>query len=203
MDNTSWVAADALDSSSSSVPPPATLGTFSSDTSGSSSTPGAFLASTALDLYNSGKEFDYKGKQDSTFYGSSSKSNMSDVCLGLSPSCCHVSTGPYSENGGFIQSQDPSVSFAGNAVGHAQQCPSASSAVGAHSFSPPNPKGVCTMSLFKIVLALLNNLPVHSISFHNTKKHCCTSLLVAYIEATNHMIPDKSAFIFYYPVSGH
>jgi hypothetical protein len=67
--------------------------------------------------------------------------------------------------------------------------------------SCPIQKGVCTLCLPKIVLALLNNPLVHSISFHNARKHPCTSILVAESGATNHMTPDKSAFISYYPVS--
>ncbi len=201
-DNASQVVADALDSSPSPAPPPPTLGTLPLDTSGSSSTPGTFTASTALDLYDSGKEFDYEGKWDSMFYVSSSKSSKSDVYLGLSPSGCHVSTGPCPENGGSIQPQDPSISFAGNAICDAPQHPSTSSAVSAHFPSPPNPKKVCTVCLPEIVLVLLNNPAMHSISFHNARTHPRTSLLVADTGATNHMIPDKSAFISYYPVSG-
>jgi hypothetical protein len=49
---------------------------------------------------------------------------------------------------------------------------------------------------------LLNYPPVHSISFLSTQKCPCTSLLIADTGATNHMIPDKSAFISFYPLSG-
>jgi hypothetical protein len=79
-DNASLVAADALDSSPSSVPPPPTSGSLPSDTSGSSSTPDTFTASTAPDLYESGKEFDYEGKWNGVFYVSRSKYRI-DRCL--------------------------------------------------------------------------------------------------------------------------
>ena len=64
-----------------------------------------------------------------------------------------------------------------------------------------DPPGVNTVYLPKTVLALLKNPPSQATapsSRHVTQ----TSLLVADSGATNHMLPDKSAFISYHPVSG-
>jgi hypothetical protein len=63
-------------------------------------------------------------------------------------------------------------------------------------------QGVNTIYLPKMVLSLLNNPPAHSIVHFQgiLSKHM--SLLVADTGATDHMLPDKSAFISYYPVSG-
>ncbi len=52
-------------------------------------------------------------------------------------------------------------------------------------------------------MSLLQNPPAHSISIHDTTLCPSMSLLIADSGATNHMIPDKSAFISYYPVLGH
>ncbi len=71
-----------------------------------------------------------------------------------------------------------------------------------HSTSSMDPTGVCMVQLPKRVTALLNNPPAHSIAFVSTKLHPCTSLLIADTGATDHMIPDKSAFISYPPVTG-
>jgi hypothetical protein len=51
-------------------------------------------------------------------------------------------------------------------------------------------------------MALLNNPPVHSIKTFPQVQQPRTSLLVADTGTTNHMIPDKSAFISYRPCSG-
>jgi hypothetical protein len=59
------------------------------------------------------------------------------------------------------------------------------------------------IQLPKYVLALFNNPPTHSIAFISDKLRPRTSLLVANTKATDYMIPDKSAFISYHPVTGH
>jgi hypothetical protein len=64
------------------------------------------------------------------------------------------------------------------------------------------PKGVTTISVPKHVMALLNKPPAHSIKTSSQAQQPCTSLLVADTGATNHMIPDKYAFISYHPCSG-
>ena len=71
------------------------------------------------------------------------------------------------------------------------------------SHTSSDPKGVNTVYLPKTVLALLQNPPKHSlVHFQHTTRSHCTSLLVADTGATDHMLPDKAAFISYYPVSG-
>jgi hypothetical protein len=67
----------------------------------------------------------------------------------------------------------------------------------------PNPQGICTPYFPKKVIALLQNPMAHSIPIHDTKPHPSTSFLVTDLVATNHMILENSAFISYYPVSGH
>jgi hypothetical protein len=75
--------------------------------------------------------------------------------------------------------------------------PTASSILG------QDPKGVNTIYLSKTVLALLKNLPSHlTARLTKFKNQHLTILLVADTGATNHMFPDKRAFISYYPVSG-
>jgi hypothetical protein len=64
------------------------------------------------------------------------------------------------------------------------------------------PHGVQTMCVPKKVLALLSNPPTQSVAL-SVALHCTrTSLLVADSGATDHMLPDKSAFISYSPVEG-
>jgi hypothetical protein len=65
-----------------------------------------------------------------------------------------------------------------------------------------DPKGVTTICLPKNVMALLNDPPSHSIKTFSDAHRPRTSLLVADTGATDHMIPDKSAFISYRPCSG-
>ncbi len=65
-----------------------------------------------------------------------------------------------------------------------------------------NPKGVITICLPKHIMAPLNNPPAHSIRTFSDAHRPRTSLLVADTGATNHMIPDKSAFISYPPCLG-
>ena len=60
-----------------------------------------------------------------------------------------------------------------------------------------DPKGVNTVYLPKTVLALLKPTSVRSRDSVTT-----TSLLIADSGATDHMLPEKSAFISYYPVLG-
>jgi hypothetical protein len=69
---------------------------------------------------------------------------------------------------------------------------------------PPHgdPKGVTTISLPKNVMALLNDPLSHSIKTFSDAHRPRTSLLVADTGATNHMIPDKSAFISCHPCFG-
>ncbi len=155
-------------------PPPADnggsvgmLGAFT--TGGSAGMPGAFTAATEPNSYDSGDNFDYKGKYEGKVYSNgNSKSNVP-----VYPCAFHASVD--------ISSPDfPPVTTSCHC-----------------SMSPINPKGVCTVQLPKLVIALLNNPPMHSIAFVSNKLRPRTSLLVADTGAMDHMIPDKSAFISY------
>lgn len=64
-----------------------------------------------------------------------------------------------------------------------------------------DPKGVTTVCLPKTMLALLTKPPVPSTSCPQDHTHP-TSLLVAGTSTTDHILPDKLAFISYRPVSG-
>ena len=71
------------------------------------------------------------------------------------------------------------------------------------SHTSRDPKGVNTVYLPKTVLALLQNPPRHLLVHFQQATHSTRmSLLVADTGATDHMLPDKAAFISYYPVSG-
>ena len=66
-----------------------------------------------------------------------------------------------------------------------------------------DPQGVNPVYLPKTVFALLQNPPRHLLVYFQQATHSTRmSLLVANTGATNHMLPDKAAFISYYPVSG-
>ncbi len=121
-----------------------------------------------------GNDFNYKGKYEGKVYSSgNSKSNIP-----VYPCASHASVN--------IASPD---------------LPPVTTSCRPSMFSI-NPKGVHTVQLPKLVIALLNNPLAHSIAFMpNTPWHC-TSLLIANTSATDHRIPDKSAFISYGPVSG-
>ena len=71
------------------------------------------------------------------------------------------------------------------------------------SCSAMNPQGVNTIYLPKMVLSLLTNPPTKSNSNIGLRSSLtCTSLVIADTGATDHMLPDKYAFISYYPVTG-
>jgi hypothetical protein len=65
-----------------------------------------------------------------------------------------------------------------------------------------NVRDTCMTKLPKHILVLLNNPQAHSTAFISDKLQPCTSLLVANTGAMDHMIPNKSAFISYHPVTG-
>ncbi len=56
---------------------------------GSAGTPGAFTAATEADSYDSGKEFDYKGKYEGSVYNGKPKSNVS-----VYPNASHATAEP-------------------------------------------------------------------------------------------------------------
>jgi hypothetical protein len=64
-----------------------------------------------------------------------------------------------------------------------------------------DPQGVNTVYLLKTVLSLLVNPPTQSFAHTQWLSSMHTFLVVADTRATDHMLPDKSAFISYYPVT--
>jgi len=180
----------ATDAGASAGPAPAPAPAAPTDTQPgpASSPPGAFSASSEQASYDSGDEFDYEGKADGAMYGISGKSNASSAYS--TPSCCNVAFAPPSDTASDIS--DISMGGPPRFMGG----PTASSASGT------DPRGVKTICLPKTVLALLKNPPVPTTVSSRDSATITTSLLVADSGATDHMLPDKTAFISYYPVSG-
>ncbi len=65
-----------------------------------------------------------------------------------------------------------------------------------------DPQGVNTVYLSKTVLSLLADPPTQSIAHTQRLSSMPMFLVVADTGATDHMLPEKSAFISYYPVTG-
>ncbi len=170
--------------STPSAPTPAPAPVMSpSGSGGSNLAPGAFTVAMVADSYNSGSDFEYEGKHKGKLYVPSSKPNLAHFLYLLIPpnSCSWVS---------FAQDNK------------AYPCPPHSD-IACNHLTPQslcNPVGVCTIKLPKHVMALLQNPPVHSIAIPSLPDGCPLSLLVADTGATDHMLPDKSAFISYHPV---
>jgi hypothetical protein len=155
--------------------PPVPATPMKAGSGGSASTPGAFMAATNPETYDSGDEYDYEGKYEGKLFKANSANPKSNVSLYLNAS--HASAG------------NPDLS----------------------TLSPPtscrrstsiDPKGVKTIQLPKLVLALLANPPAQSTAFAFLKSRPVSRLLVADTGATNHMIPHKLAFISYKPIAG-
>ncbi len=70
------------------------------------------------------------------------------------------------------------------------------------SCTATDPWGVNTIYLPKTVLTLLNNPPSQLVIHYQGYPQNRTSLLIMDTGATNHMLPNKAAFVSYYPVSG-
>jgi hypothetical protein len=149
-----------------------------SDDGGSTTISGACTASIEADTYELGDGFDYKGKYEGAFCAGSNKP---------------------SKNVSFYLFVPHSCSYTSSEIASTT---SQSFPIGNHAQMAVNPTGVTTISLPKYVMALLNNPPAHSIKTFSQAQQPRTSLLVADTGATNHMIPDKSAFISYHPCSG-
>ena len=172
-------------STPSPTSPPTPLPTGGSQ-SGSAAIPGAFSAVTET-TYDSGDEFDYEGKSEGVMYVAHKPNGTSFV---YSPASCSHTTidsiptttqchPPLSLHNPGITPTTPSVSR-----------------------SARDPQGVNTVYLPKTVLSLLAN-PTSTTPPRTVRSHSpCTSLVVADTGATDHMLPDKSAFISYYPVTG-
>ncbi len=186
------------------TPSPAPGPSNNSEVTGSGSVLGAFTASTEPETYNSGDEYDYKGKWDGAMYRPGPKSNASAIYPESSPSCCHVCDNNSLKDPNLTPNMGGSHSSQNmGGIQHRSHAPTFPS-VSCSTSHPTQlePRGVRTVCLPKKVLALLSNPPAHSVApsvaLHRTR----TSLLVADSGATDHMLPDKSAFISYSPVEG-
>ena len=89
----SRVTTDAGLTATGSAPAPAPLPSPESQP-GSALIPGAFSAATEPESYDSGDEFDYKGKADGVMYDTRGKHNASSAYL--APSCCIANVEPES-----------------------------------------------------------------------------------------------------------
>jgi hypothetical protein len=165
-------------------PPPAPAQPTDSHSS-SASIPGAITASTEQGSYDSGDEFDYEGKAEGMMYGSAGNSNAGYAYSHAS--CCNVTIDHPSRTDGHLSGDTRTTDL---------RHPSTASRL------TREPQGINTIYHPKTVLTLLNNPPFPSTVHFQGSTNKRMSLLVADMGATNHMLPDKSAFILYYPVSG-
>jgi hypothetical protein len=185
----SWVTTDTGSTATGSAPAPAPSPSPESQP-GSASTPGAFSATTEPESYDSGDKFDYKGKADRVMYDTGGKHNASSAYL--APSCCIATVEPESGSvAAFLlaSTTTPSPLMGGSAYSMGGSTPR------------KDPPGVNTVYLPKRVLALLKN-PLLQVTVPSPHQIIQTSLLVADSGATDHMLPDKLAFISYHPVLG-
>jgi hypothetical protein len=132
-----------------------------------------------------GNEYDYEGKYEGNLYKANSTNPKSSVSF--YPSAFHATA------------DDPTSSStsAGN-----PDLGILSSPTSCRRSTSIDPKGVKTILLPKLVLALLANPPAHSTAFAFLTSRPASSLLVADTGATDHMIQNKSAFISYKPATG-
>ena len=173
----------------SSAPPPA-----SGDSQlGSMVAPGAFSVATE---YDSGDKFNYEGKSDGAMYVN--KSNQSFIAY-LSASCSQASCSHTTLDHDTII---PSDKIMGGSLQDTMWGLLSSKTVSA-THASQDPQGVNTVYLPKTVLSLLANPPAWPTS-SPTRGSSSThmSLVVADTGATNHMLPDKSAFISYHTITG-
>jgi hypothetical protein len=157
---------------------------------GSAIVPGAFSAVTEPTYYDSGDEFNYEGKSDGAMYAGNSKHTSFAYS---SASCSHTSLDhahtdlPGQPLGGLIQDKMGGPCISNNLSA---------------SCTARDPQGVNTVYLPKTVLSLLANPPTQSIAHTQRLSSMPMFLVVADTGATDHMLPEKSAFISYYPVTG-
>ncbi len=158
--------------------PPVPATSTEASSRGSASTPGAFTAATDPETYDLGDEYNYKGKYKGKLFKANSANSKSTHATADNPISCSTSIG------------DPDLS-------------TLSPPTSCRRSTSTNPKGVKLIQLPKLVLALLANPPAQSTAFAFLKSRPASSLLDADTGATNHMIPHKSAFISYKPITGH
>jgi hypothetical protein len=148
-------------------------------TVGSSSDPGGLSVAAKRDAFDSGDEYEYEGKWSGAMYSRSTNcNNAHNLYVGSGPYCQHASATEISSD--TAPSSDVHVS----------------------SRTSSNPQGVKTIYLPKSVLNLLRNPSAQrrhtDISWIGTS----TTFSIADTRATNHMIPNTTAFISYTPVLG-
>ena len=162
------------------APAPASNVSLASDAIvGSSSVPGGFSAAAKGDAFDLGDEYEYEGKWSGAMYSRSTNcNNAHNLYVGSGPYCQHASATEISSD--TAPSSDVHMS----------------------SRTSSNPQGVKTIYLPKSVLNLLRNPSAQrrhtDISWIGTS----TTFSIADTRATNHMIPNKTAFISYTPVLG-
>jgi hypothetical protein len=187
-DATSWVTTPPTGNTTkpAQTPAPASNATF-----GSGSLPGGFSAAAEPVLYDSGEDYDYKGKSSESMYSgtSSDKPNSSSLAyISLSPSYNHTS-GVTPDMGGGVNDSSSTPDMGGDQV-----------QVHSVSRSSRDPQGVKMIYLPKTVLTLLQN--PHAYKPDNKGGGPGMTLLVTDMGATDHMLPNKTALISYYPVFG-
>jgi hypothetical protein len=177
-DNSNTSAARVTsDSSSTATPTPTPTPPLASDTGGGSVIiPGACMASTEAETYDSGDDFDYEGKYEGAFYVGSVKPSQPNSHYSLDPHSCSYTSSEAICN--TTPGDTPTI------------CTNS-------SCTAVDPKGVTTICLPKHIMALLNNPPVYSIRAFSDAHRPQTSHLVANTGATDHMIPVKSASLYH------
>jgi hypothetical protein len=185
-DAASWITTQPTGNTTKPAQTPAPA---ADTTSSLGSLPGGFSAAAEPVSYDSGDNYDYKGKSTGSMYLGTSldKPNSSSLAyISLSPSCNHTS-GVTPDMGGSVNGSSSTPNMGGDQV-----------QLHSVSRSTRNPQGVKTIYLPKMVLTLLQN--PHAYKSDNKGGGPGTTLLVADTGATDHMLPDKSPFISYYPV---
>lgn len=143
---------------------------------GSNTIPGRFAASVKVDAFDSGDEYEYEEKALGTMYFSSPNTNNThDIYLCSTPSCRHSL---------------------------AKETITQTTNIHTSSWTASDSQGVNTIYLPRSILDLLQNHTAHQQVPNHSIHSGSTTLVVADMGATNHMLPDKSAFISYTPVTG-
>jgi hypothetical protein len=147
--------------------------------------PGGFSAIAEVGVYDSGEEYEqYKGKSSGAIYlGTGSKSNTRDLYVGLPSSCCHTTAD--------LSDKPDKVDIPANDDTHLL------------SRTLHYPQGVNTIYLLpKTALNLLHNPAAHCCSTSPSINKTSSTLVIADMGATDHMLSDKLAFISYTPITG-
>ncbi len=135
---------------------------------------------TEPESYYSGDNFDCNGKYEGKVYNSSTKPNLATYLYPPVPAflCLQVSI-----------AQDGNTAPPPTMRNHSTNA------------LPRNSVVIFTISLPKHAMMLLQDPPAHSIAMPSINGQCASCLLFANTGATNHMMPDKLAFISYCPTA--